>query len=152
MAAPKRWGYTRDQDFSDELLVSWTDGDLTANVAKEVDERLLGRPESRREVAAFARAVVDSIGPELVEWTGKMPGSREQYLRWPRSGMVDTSVALAIHAGDWEGPGEPDVAGYDQAEKWSGIPMTRLRFGTIVPGAVFILVSVLLAFWMIKNL
>ncbi len=56
MAAPKNWGYSRDESFGDEMLVSWTDGDLTEILAKEVVERLLRHPEERQRVAEWARA------------------------------------------------------------------------------------------------
>ena len=64
MAAPKTWGYTRDQAIANELLVSWADGDLTADVAKEVDERLLANREDRDMLADFARAAEDTTGGE----------------------------------------------------------------------------------------
>lgn len=56
MAAPKKWGYTRDQAIGDEMLVSWTDGDLTEILVKEIEERLLAQGEERARVAAWARA------------------------------------------------------------------------------------------------
>lgn len=68
MAAPKKWGYTRDQQIPDEILVSWSDGDLTEAVVFEVVEHLLGDQDSRREVAAWARAAHDSSIPVGKDW------------------------------------------------------------------------------------
>ena len=63
MAAPKKWGYTRDQSIPDELLVAWADGDLVKILDKELVERLLTRPDERRELAAFTRAAQDTVDP-----------------------------------------------------------------------------------------
>ena len=60
MAAPKKWGYSREQPIGPEMLVSWADGDLTDILVRELEERLLTHPEERRDVAAFARASYDS--------------------------------------------------------------------------------------------
>jgi len=103
MAAPKMWGFTRGQDIPDEILVSWADGDLTAQVAQEVDETLLMDREQRRKVAAYARAAADSIGEEITEWHGKRPGERREATKWPSgrslAGMVFAAVvALAVIA------------------------------------------------------
>lgn len=68
MAAPKTWGYTRDQEFGNEMLVSWCDGDLTAMLAKEIDERLLANADARREVASWARAAHDATLFDGKDW------------------------------------------------------------------------------------
>jgi hypothetical protein len=103
MAAPKDWGYTRDQAIPDEVLVSWADGDLTAQVAKEVDECLLGDREERIQVAAFARAAADTVGEEITRWNGKRPGKRALHMLPVRDGLLDSIVELGPrHPGDWE--------------------------------------------------
>ncbi|RKZ12559.1 hypothetical protein DRQ32_03420 [bacterium] len=68
MAAPKKWGYTREQAFGPEMLVAWTDGDLTEILVKEVEERLLALADERAAVAAWARAAQDSAGFEGKDW------------------------------------------------------------------------------------
>lgn len=68
MAAPKKWGYSREQAFGPEMLVAWTDGDLTEMLVKEVEERLLASAEERRAVAAWARAAADSSEVEGKDW------------------------------------------------------------------------------------
>jgi hypothetical protein len=78
MAAPKKWGYTRDQEFGPEMLVAWTDGDLTSILVREVEERALIRAEVRREVAAWARAAFDSSEFEGKDW-----------MATPRDGLLE---------------------------------------------------------------
>jgi len=78
MAAPKKWGYTRASDFGPEMLVAWTDGDLTAILVKEVEERALTHAEVRRDVAAWARAAADTAVVEGKDWIGE-----------PRAGLLD---------------------------------------------------------------
>lgn len=103
MAAPKDWGYTREQAIPDEILVSWADGDLTAEVAKEVDECLLMDREERIQVAAFARAAADTVGEEITAWHGKRPGKRALHLQPVRAGLVDSLIEQSPrHPGDWE--------------------------------------------------
>lgn len=68
MAAPKKWGYTRDQEFGPEMLVSFTDGDLTEILVKEVVERLLTHHDERRHLAAWARAAADTTEFEGKDW------------------------------------------------------------------------------------
>ena len=68
MAAPKKWGYTRDKEFGPEMLVAWTDGDLTSMLVKEVEERALALADVRRDVAAWARAAYDSSEFEGKDW------------------------------------------------------------------------------------
>ena len=46
--------------------VSWADGDLTAILVKELEERLLADPDERAMVAAFARAGYEARAPWLV--------------------------------------------------------------------------------------
>jgi hypothetical protein len=68
MVAPKKWGYTRDKEFGPEMLVAWTDGDLTSILVKEVEERVLRHAEVRRDVAAWARACADTAEFEGKDW------------------------------------------------------------------------------------
>lgn len=68
MAAPKRWGYTRDQQIGPEMLVAWSDGDLTEILVTEIRERLLRHREERTNVAAWARAAYDSSVPRGKDW------------------------------------------------------------------------------------
>jgi hypothetical protein len=86
MAAPKNWGYTREQPFSDEILVSWVDGDLIKILDKEIVERLLTNADDRALLAAYARACYDSSTP-----TKK--GERDWLLDPPR-GLIQTCQAL----------------------------------------------------------
>jgi anti-sigma factor RsiW len=79
MAAPKHWGYTRENAITDEILTSWCDGDLTAAVAKEVDERLLRHPEERARLARYARACARST---------LLAGKRD-FLDAPRKGLLE---------------------------------------------------------------
>lgn len=78
MAAPKKWGYTRDKEFGPEMLVAWTDGDLTEILVKEVVERCLAVPAERRNVAAWARACQDTTVPEGKDW-----------ISTPRDGLLE---------------------------------------------------------------
>ena len=84
MAAPKKWGYTRDKEFGPEMLVAWTDGDLTSMLVKEVEERTLARADVRREVAAWARAAYDSS-----EFDGK------DWIVSPRDGLLEQCRRVA---------------------------------------------------------
>ena len=68
MAAPKRWGYDRHQPIGPEMLVAWSDGDLTEILVTEIVERLLADPEERAEIAAWARAAYDSSVPHGKDW------------------------------------------------------------------------------------
>ena len=68
MAAPKQWGYTRDDSFGPEMLVSWTDGDLIEILQKEIVERLLTVPEERTRVARWARAAHDTTKFKGKDW------------------------------------------------------------------------------------
>ena len=103
MSAPKDWGYTRDQAIPNEILVSWADGDLTAQVAKEVDECLLADREERIQVAAFARAAADTVGDEITTWSEKRPGKRALHLQPVRDGLLDSLIEQSPrHPGDWE--------------------------------------------------
>lgn len=74
MAAPKKWGYTRAQEFGPEMLVAWTDGDLTEILVREVEERLLARDDERAAVAAWARAAADSAQVEGKDWLADVRG------------------------------------------------------------------------------
>jgi len=73
MAAPKQWGYTRDSSFGDEILVSFTDGDLTEILAKEVVERLLHHSEERKRLADWARAAHRSSSTKGKDWILEAP-------------------------------------------------------------------------------
>lgn len=79
MAAPKQWGYTRDKQIGDEILVSWCDGDLTAAVAREVDHRLLSNGDERASLARHARVCQQSM---------KVVGRRD-FLEAPRKGLME---------------------------------------------------------------
>jgi hypothetical protein len=78
MAAPKNWGYTRDSSFGDEMLVSWTDGDLTEILTKEVVERLLRRPDERQRVASWARVAHRSTIFKGKDWIVDPPAAAVQ--------------------------------------------------------------------------
>ena len=84
MAAPKKWGYTREQAFGPEMLVAWSDGDLTEILVKEVVERLLASDEERRVVASWARAAQDSS-----EFKGK------DWIAEPREGLLEQCRRVA---------------------------------------------------------
>ena len=78
MAAPKRWGYTRDQEIGHEMLVAWSDGDLIEILVSEVNERLLRHRDERARVAAWARAAHDTSIPKGKDW-----------IEAPRSGLIE---------------------------------------------------------------
>lgn len=78
MAAPKKWGYTRDQEFGPEMLVAYTDGDLTEILVREVVERCLKVPAARRELAAWARAAQDTAVVDGKDW-----------MATPRDGLLE---------------------------------------------------------------
>ena len=78
MASPKKWGYTREQEFGPEMLVAWTDGDLTQILVKEVEERVLSSGDVRRDVAAWARASADTAVVEGKDWMAS-----------PRDGLLE---------------------------------------------------------------
>jgi hypothetical protein len=84
MAAPKKWGYTREQAFGPEMLVAWSDGDLTEMLVKEVVERLLASAEERSDVAAWARAAQDSSEFEGKDWMAA-----------PREGLLEQCRLVA---------------------------------------------------------
>jgi hypothetical protein len=84
MAAPKKWGYTREQAFGPEMLVAWSDGDLTEMLVKEVEERLLASADERCEVAAWARAAADSSEFEGKDWIAE-----------PREGLLEQCRRVA---------------------------------------------------------
>jgi len=142
MAAPKDWGYTRDQSVPDEILVSWADGDLTAEVAKEVEECLLGDRDERRRVGAFSRAAADTVGAEITAWSGKRPGHRALNLLPVRAGLVDSIIEQSPrHPGDWE----------------SGRPLPRPTRDGISAGRVagtfcVLAVAAVVIVWMVQKL
>ena len=78
MAAPKKWGYTRTQEFGPEMLVAWTDGDLTQILVREVEERVLANADVRQDVAAWARACADTAEFEGKDWMAE-----------PRDGLLE---------------------------------------------------------------
>ena len=78
MAAPKKWGYTRADAFGPEMLVAFTDGDLTEILVKEVVERCLALPDERRDLAAWARACEDTTVAEGKDW-----------MATPRDGLLE---------------------------------------------------------------
>jgi hypothetical protein len=86
MAAPKHWGYTREKPFTDELLVSWADGDLTKMLDKEMVERLLTHARERAVVAAYARACEDTVTP---------PEGERDWIVVPHRGLVEYCRDLA---------------------------------------------------------
>ncbi len=142
MAAPKQWGYSRGKSIPDEILVSWADGDLTAQVAKEVDETLLADRQQRRMVAAYARASADSVGEEITAWHGKRPGKRAVHLLRPRKGLVDTIIdEYGHHPEDWERgrPGAKNVRSGPSAK-------------TVVTAIAVLAVAVLVILWMVRKL
>lgn len=142
MAAPKQWGFTRGKQIPNEILVSWADGDLTAQVAKEVDETLLMDRKQRRMVAAFARASADSVGEEITAWHGKRPGKRALHLSRPRPGLLDTIIdEFGHHPGDWESgqPSPPNASSGPSAKAVAAI------ISVMALAALVIL-------WMIRNL
>jgi anti-sigma factor RsiW len=128
MAAPKLWGYTREKPITDELLVSWADGDLTAAVAKEVEERLLHDCAAREGLAAFARAAEDT----------RREGKREDgnRLLQPRQALVDACT---------QSLGNPP-------EDVEGTRLMALRPNArMVGGALLVLISLALAVWMFRT-
>ena len=143
MAAPKHWGYTRGRSVPNEILVSWADGDLTAQVAQEVDETLLGDRQQRRMVAAYARAAADSVGDEITSWHGKRPGKRALHLLRPRQGLLDTIVEEhGHHPGDW-------MSGEPSGTRTSG---SGLSAKTVASAAVALAVAAVVIVWMIRHL
>jgi hypothetical protein len=156
MAAPKHWGYTRGKDIPDEILVSWADGDLTAQVAQEVDETLLGNREQRRLVAAYARAAADSVGEEITAWHGKRPGKRALHLLRPRPGLVDTIIQeYGGHPGDWESgalsarsDAESSTSGATAEAPAQGGMTARRVFSILVT----LVVTAVVIVWMVRNL
>jgi hypothetical protein len=81
MAAPKKWGFTRDKHIGDEMLVAWSDGDLIEAVVFELNEHLLRHRESRRMVSAWARASEDTMAPVGRDWLLDPPKSVVQRCR-----------------------------------------------------------------------
>jgi hypothetical protein len=75
MAAPKNWGYTRDSSFCDEMLVSWTDGDLTEALTREVVERLLCHGDERQRAADWAGAAQRSTLFKGKDWIVDPPAA-----------------------------------------------------------------------------
>lgn len=129
MAAPKHWGYTRDQAVEDELVVSWADGDLTANVAKELEERLLSSQQDRASVAVFARDAAR---------TTEAHGAREALLE-PRAALIERCQELGA---------DPDVQPLPApvASRWA-LPQPQTMLGVTV-GA---LLTLFVIFWMWRN-
>lgn len=127
MVAPKHWGYTRDQAIGDELLVSWADGDLTAIVGKELEERLLSSPTDRERVAVYARdcartAAGSDVSDMLVE---------------PREALLERCERLA---------GEPDLTAPALRSR-RRMPASRTLF-SIGLGAILTLAVIA---WMLRE-
>jgi len=129
MAAPKKWGYTRDQAVPDEVLVSWADGDLTAVVAKEVEERMLSSASDREAAAEFARDA------EL----SRDPGDRRDFLEAPRPGVLERCIALA------ESP--------DLVADFGGGVADRVRpgFRTLFGAVIGLGIALAVIGWMLQN-
>lgn len=129
MAAPKLWGYTRQKPITDELLVSWADGDLTAVVAKEVEEHMLDDAAARADLAAFARAAEDT----------RREGKRDDgnRLLQPRQALVDTCAQTT---------GTPPQTVEGLRELARRPPTAR-----VMGGALLVLGSMALAYWMFRT-
>jgi hypothetical protein len=125
MAAPKHWGYTRDQPIGDELLVSWADGDLTAGVGKELEERLLADAEERAMVAAYARDCARSA---------EASGRRDRLIA-PRGALLEQCERLA---------GDEAVGGPAQR---SPLPSARTLLSIGLGG----LITLSLIAWMLRE-
>jgi len=128
VAAPKRWGYTRDQAVQDEILASWADGDLTAIVAKELEERLLANAEDRSLAASFARDA---------ERSRDASGQRDALLS-PRPGVLERCRALAD---------EPEIS----ADFGASAVIARPGIGTLLGGAVGLGLALAVIGWMLQN-
>lgn len=129
MAAPKHWGYTRQMPFSDELLVSWADGDVTDMLAKEMTERMLRHREDRQKVAAYARACQDSSLPHR-------DGERD-WLLSPRPGLVGLCQQLVDPSSNPAPLGPPP-----RSVSWN--TLLAAGFGLVVVAALII--------WMARTL
>lgn len=129
MAAPKHWGYTRQQPFTDELLVSWADGDVTAMLAKEMDERMLAHREDRETVAAYARACQDTATPHR-------EGERD-WLLAPRPGLTGLCKEL-VDASANPAP--------------LGPPSRSVSRNTLMTAGFALVVLVALIAWMVRAL
>lgn len=139
MAAPKKWGYTRDQPIPDELLVAWADGDLIKILDKEIVERLLTHADERAELAAFARAAQDTVDP-----ADKGPNR----IARPRAGVVQRCQRLG-HGESLDplpAPAAPrlQVGGRSLALPLPVGQLVGLGFVLALTGAVIL--------WMLRNL
>lgn len=128
MAAPKQWGYTRDQALQDEVLVSWADGDLTAVVAKEFEERLLSSSIDRQAAADYARDAEIS----------RNPGDRRDFLEAPRAGVLERCILLAE---------SPEIG----ADFGSAAAFARPGFRTLFGAAIGLGLALAVIGWMLQN-
>lgn len=128
MAAPKKWGYDRDQAISDELLVAWSDGDLIEILVKELEERLLIHRDEREKAAAWARTVEASAKP--------VEGGRDWLEECPSS-LVKRCVAMADEPGIQPASVQPGISG-------GGLGLDQLNMGSIMLTFMALSVIVLL--------
>ena len=133
MAAPKNWGYTREQAIGDELVVAWADGDINKAVAKEIDERLLTHQGSRADFAAYARAIEMTVTPHE---------GRDRILE-PRDGLLQRCLLLG---------GEDDLSrNIDMSDRGRfSLPIPPL--GTMAAAGLTVVVVAIVAFWMLRSL
>ncbi len=138
MAAPKQWGYSRDQPVGNEMLVSWADGDLIEILTKEVVERLLTHPEERAQVAAFARACEDTVDPH----------DGHDRIERPRSGLTELCVSMAEPMALL--PGE--IAMNEGSVRSRALTMPAIAFGTMARAGVVLGLTAVVLLWMLRNL
>lgn len=117
MAAPKKWGYSREAAIADEILVAWSDGDLIEILVKEVEERLLVHRDEREAAAAWARTVEASRQP--------LDGGRDWLEECPPS-LVKRCVAMV------------DEPGIEPAQVAPGISGGGLGLDQINPGSIML--------------
>ena len=137
MAAPKKWGYTRQQPIGDELLVSWVDGDLTHTVAREISLRLLGNQEDRGVFAAFARASEASAEP----------GDSRNRIQEPRQGLLDRCIAMAQ-----PGVTSSNIDPSENIPAARGLQLPKPSLGTIAGAGLGLAITALIVSWMLQAL
>jgi hypothetical protein len=131
MAAPKHWGYTRQKPFTDELLVSWADGDVTEMLAKEMVERMLRHRQDRQTVAAYARACTDTATPHR-------DGERD-WLIAPRPGLTALCREMVDANPDWGSLSPPP-------------PRHAVSWNTLVAAGFGLVLLAALVVWMVRVL
>jgi len=136
MAAPKNWGFTRDQPIRDEILVSWLDGDLTRAVGRELEQRLLANESERRQAAGFARACNSTA-------TATDGNARIQS---PRQGLIDRCVSLGQ-----DGVSSIDIDGKTPSSG-ARFEMPKLSFTTTAGAMVALAVTAILVRFMMERL